>query len=176
MRRPRFSVSRLLPLATLLVVAAAPVFAQDDGSVVVDDLPPPVAEATWCAEDGPGFATRRAFAGRVVFAVQCPGNNANFIQAVVVADDEAGTHARAIVFPTPDPANPDFPNDALSNIRWLDHDELSDLFVDPEETDGPCRHEGRWRLGGEPVTATLLFWRETRDCDGKGGWVVRFGG
>ena len=149
--------------------------APDGGAstVLLDSLPPPVAAATWCAEQGPGFYRRRIFAGFIVFTVQCPGNHQNFIEALVVADDENGANARALVFPAPyDDESPE-PYDVLSNIGWLEGGELSQLFIaDPEEEGEPCRYEARWRLDGDAPTAELLFWRETVDCDGAGGWNV----
>ena len=82
----------------------------------------------------------------MIFAVQCPGNNQNSIQALVVADDETGTNARALVFPTTYPADREHLIDALSNIRWLDGGEIGELFVDPEEIEGPAdtRRAGAW--------------------------------
>ena len=159
--------------ALCLVLGATAVSRAQDGPTILDTLPAPVGEATWCADEGPGFTTRRVFAGFIIFAVQCPGNNANFIEALVVADDEDGANARALVFPTPDPPDPDFAYDALSNIRWLEGGVVGEIAVDPEEITGPCRHEARWRLAGTRPDPTLIFWRETDDCDGKGGWVVR---
>ncbi len=35
-----------------------------------------------------------------------------------------------------------------------------------------CRSEGRWRLEGVKRKPKLVFWRETKDCEGKQGWVV----
>jgi hypothetical protein len=61
------------------------------------------------------------------------------------------------------------PAEELSNVRWYPAmRELTELFVDPERK--VCRTEGRWRLDGKPLRARLVFWRETRDCDGKRGW------
>jgi hypothetical protein len=173
------SLRRVVPCAAgiglLLAIGASLAVAGDGGTaVVLDALPPSVAAATWCAEEGSGFATRRDFAGRIIFVVECPGNHANFMQALVAADDAAGTDARALVFPTPYPADPDNPNDVLSNVGWHEGGIVSDLFVDPEAIDGPCRHEGRWRIGdAEPE---LISWRETKDCEGRGGWTVLIGG
>lgn len=166
---PSLAASVVLFLGT---IASAAMAGAGGDVIMLDTLPPPVAAATWCAEEGPGFATRRDFAGRVIFAVECPGNHANFMQALVVADDTEGTNARALVFPMPFPADPDNPNDVLSNIRWHEGGIVSELFIDPEEIDGPCRHEARWRLGDEPK---LIFWRETHDCEGNGGWRVLVG-
>jgi hypothetical protein len=171
-------LGRAIAVSLLLAFAlgASRAMAVNGGdAVLLEALPAPVAAATWCAEDGPGFATRRVFAGRVIFAVECPGNHANFIQALVVADDEEGRNARALVFPTPYPSDPDNPNDALANVEWHEGGIVSELFVDPEAIDGPCRHEARWRLEGPSPQPVLIFWRETNDCDGKGGWTVLVG-
>ena len=135
-----------------------------------------MAEQTWCAQDGPGFFARRPFAGFTVFTAQCPGNNQNFIQALVVADDDNGTNARLLVFPTPYPPNPDAPYDALSNVGWLDGGELTETWSgDTEQATDICRTEGRWKLVGPEPTPQLVFWRDTTDCDGNSGWVVRVG-
>jgi hypothetical protein len=160
-------------IVLLLAIGASLAVAEDGGdAVVLEALPAAVAAATWCAEDGPGFATRRVFAGHVIFAVECPGNHANFIQALVAADDAEGGNSRALVFPTPLAADPDNPNDALSNIGWHEGRIVSELFVDPEDANGPCRHEARWRLDGPGLTPVLVFWRQTNDCEGKDGWSV----
>jgi hypothetical protein len=154
------------------IVAGGGTAAETAEATVLDALPPPVAAATGCAEDGPGFATRRVFAGRVIFAVECPGTHANFKQAQVAADDAEGRNPRALVFPTPFPAEPDNPNDTLSNVDWHEGGIISELFVDTEAIDGPCRREARWRLEGAGPQPVLVFWRETNDCEGKDGWTV----
>jgi len=33
-----------------------------------------------------------------------------------------------------------------------------------------CKAEGAWRLEGKNPQPGLVFWRQTRDCDGKTGW------
>ena len=158
---------RRAAIAALALLAAAGRAAAED---VLDTIPPPVKAATWCAEEGPGFATRRRFAGYIIFAVQCPGNNQNYMNALVVAGDEEGNGARLLTFPSAYPGAE--PSDELSNIRWRKGGVVGEIFVDPEVTDGPCRHEARWRLTGLRPDAVLVFWRETHDCAGKGGWTV----
>jgi ketosteroid isomerase-like protein len=37
------------------------------------------------------------------------------------------------------------------------------------------RTQARWRLEGERRLPKLVFWRETKDCEGKTGWVVVVG-
>jgi hypothetical protein len=33
-----------------------------------------------------------------------------------------------------------------------------------------CRAEGRWRMEGKKPAPGLVYWRQTKDCDGKTGW------
>jgi hypothetical protein len=159
----RPSIPGLVAWLVLATGASAEVF-----SYVDVPLPEAVAAQTECADDGQPYPTRRPFAGGYVFAIRCPGNNANYIQALVRAADETGADARLLLFPAP-PGNEDGPLDALSNIQWFaETAEVTHLFVNPEET--ICRYEGRWRVEtGEP---TLVFWRQTEDCDGNGGWQL----
>jgi hypothetical protein len=63
----------------------------------------------------------------------------------------------------------------LSNIRWYpEKREIGHIFVDREDPE-ICRVEGRWRLEGSPPEPKLVFWRETKDCDGTTGWAVIVG-
>jgi len=92
---PRISPGLPMKFAWLLFLAlAGPAVAQTDGSVSIDwkDAPKGVVGKIDCGGPETGI-TRRAFAGGFVFAAQCPGNHANFIQALVYADDAQGTNA-----------------------------------------------------------------------------------
>lgn len=154
-----------------LVIVSTPAMAQTDEPVSIDwkDAPKTVVEKIDCGMEPP-FVTRRAFAGGVVFAAQCPGNNANYIQALVYADDAQGANARRLMFPRPGKKNETNPADSLSNIRWYPKQrDVTELFVDPETR--VCRTEGRWRFDAK-AQPQLIFWRQTRDCEGKSGWRV----
>ncbi|MGE5261128.1 MAG: hypothetical protein ACM3MH_09665 [Actinomycetota bacterium] len=37
------------------------------------------------------------------------------------------------------------------------------------------RTEARWKLEGKKRKPKLVFWRETKNCEGKKGWVVLVG-
>jgi len=158
-------------LIAVMLVASSGLGAQvqaqvsDVQSLDKQDVPRAVAEQVTC--DGPDIdMMRRAFAGGIVFTARCPGNNANYIQSLVYATDAQGTKARLLMFPRPggDPA------DSVSNIRWFpDTHEVTELFVDQESK--ICRTEGRWRIEAEGQPK-LIFWRQTRDCDGKKGWRI----
>lgn len=157
-------------LAVGLALGCAGAHAQADGDDILLDaskgeVPAAVIEQVACGTD-PGTVTRKAFAGGHVFLWQCPGNHANWIQAVVYATREDGADARLLTFPQ---AGKRGVAEELSNIRWFaTRNELTSLFVDPETT--ICRTEGRWRLDGTPLVPRLIFWRETRDCNGRRGW------
>ena len=73
---------RRLAWLVLAVFVAAPALAGEVGDVFYFDAgdPPPdaVMAATDCDGAGDGGITRRPFAGGFVFAVRCPGNNANY--------------------------------------------------------------------------------------------------
>ncbi len=172
---PRSWAALLVLALAAMVMAGAPARASDGEDMFVFDetnpLPEPVAAQSSCFEDGPGFATRRPFAGGFVFAIQCPGNNENFIQALVFATAEDGADARLLTFPVPGKRKPGFnPEEELSNADFTaGRNEISELLVDPEG-DGWCRSEARWRFAGAPPAARLVFYRHTRDCAGKGGW------
>jgi len=82
-----------------------------------------------------------------------------------------------LLFPVP--AKHGEPQDTISNIRWYpDENEIGEIFVDRDidrEDQSFCRSEGRWRLEGVKRKPKLVFWRETKDCEGKQGWVVVLG-
>jgi hypothetical protein len=171
---------RRLALLVLAIFAVAPVLAEEIGDVFYFDAsdPPPeaVMATTECDGAGDGGITRRPFAGGFVFAVRCPGNNANMIEALVFSETDDGSAPTLLTFPLPGPPEPEInPQGWLSNIRWHpETNELGEIFVD-EEADDWCRSEARWRLDNVPPTATLVFFRHTRDCTGAGGWEVVVG-
>jgi hypothetical protein len=157
----------LLALLTGLVLNLAPATALDvDGMTLFtgnDKLPSLVQEQVTCQTEDDPQGTRRPFAGGFVFTARCPGNHANSVQALVFAAGEDGVGAQLIRFARPTGAAAE----ELSNVRWDPARwEVGELSVNPEER--ICRTEGRWRLTG--AKAQLMFWRETRDCDGKRGW------
>lgn len=155
----------------LFLALAGPAVAQTDGSVSIDwkDAPKAVVGKIDCGGPETGI-TRRAFAGGFVFAAQCPGNHANFIQALVYADDAQGTNARRMMFPRPGRKSETNPADSLSNTRFFPKQrELTELLIQPESE--ICRTEGRWRLDAR-AQPRLINWRQTRDCKGKKDWRV----
>jgi hypothetical protein len=165
-----------LPVAgiALAVMLAAPAAAQTgDGRVQLKpaEVPNTVAAQVECGTD-PDDVLRRPFAGGFIFAWKCASNHANWVQALVYADNADGAGARLLRFPRPGGAEA---AEELANIRWYPAArEVTELFVDPED-DKVCRTEGRWRLAGTPPMPQLVFWRETRDCEGKSEWKTVVG-
>jgi hypothetical protein len=174
MNRNRGIVSTAVSMA-LLILSPAVLHAQATDAVIVSaaDIPASVKAQADCDVEEGAHASRRMFAGGTVFALKCPGNNQNWIQALVFADDDKGANAYSLRFPDA-PGRDAEPATELSNVRWYHAlRELSEIFVDPEQGD-ICRTERRWRLTGKPPQPQIVFMRETRDCDGKGGWRVVF--
>jgi hypothetical protein len=135
-------------------------------------VPQSVAAQVECGTD-PDDVSQRPFAGGFIFAWKCASNHANWVQALVYAESPGGAGARLLRFPRPGGAEP---SEELSNVRWFPATrELTELSVDPEN-DKVCRTEARWRLTGTPRVPQLVFWRETRDCEGKRGWRTVVGG
>lgn len=156
-----------LLVASLALASAGNAFAQSDADVLdTKDIPEMVKQQVDCGTD-PNGVTRRPFAGGFVFAWPCPGNHANYIQALVFATDKDGAGARLLKFPRPQRKT----DTEISNVRWFPKtNEISQIFVDPESR--ICRTESRWRLTGNQADPVLLHWRQTRDCKGRGGWVT----
>lgn len=148
---------------------ALPAAAQTGDIANIDrkDIPKAVAAQVDCGTEPPSIS-RRPFAGGFVFAWRCASNHANEIEALVFSARADGADAQLIRFPRPGFKDP---MEELSNIRWdAKARELSQIFVDPEQR--VCRTEATWKLEGTPPAPELIFWRETRDCEGKKGWRV----
>jgi hypothetical protein len=173
------AIKAAMIMAAFLLCAAGGTAAQDDAIIDRKDIPKAVAAEVDCGTD-PDYATRRPFAGGFVFAWRCPGNNANYMQALVFAPREDGSGAKRLSFPDVRRKSAAFTE--LSNVRFYPAArEITQLFVD-DEAPRICRSEARWRLikhknlkhknlDGTPELR-LIYWRETRDCAGKRGWRV----
>jgi len=167
---------RLAALALCLIAGQAGAV-DADGDVYFDEATPTPAAVLAlqdCDADAKTPAHRKPFAGGFVFAIQCPSNNENFMEALIFSAAEDGSGGWPLKFPGP-PKRKGAAGDVLSNIRWYPKTrEIGEIFVDHENL-AVCRTEARWKLEGEKRTPKLVFWRETRDCDGRRGWVVVVG-
>lgn len=161
----------LLPALAFCLLATAPLRAQEDGHTVFQrgETPKEVRAAITC-DEADDIVTRDAFAEGWLWQSKCPSNHANYIKAQVFSRDKNGKDAKLIRFPVPRGA----PLEEISNVEFFPTTrEFNSLFVNPEDG-AVCRTEARW-IAQNPLKPTLVFWRETKDCDGKQGWRVIVG-
>lgn len=168
----------LLCAALSLGLALSPASAVEiDGDFYFDaTTPTPAAVLALqdCDADERSSAHRKPFAAGFVFAVQCASNNENFVETVIFFEHEDGSEGWLLQFPRPAQRGGGA-SDTIANIRWFPETrEIGEIFVD-RETPPMCRSEARWQLEGAKRKPKLVFWRETRDCEGKQGWVVVVG-
>lgn len=139
----------------------------DDVWINRNDIPKTVAVQVGCGTT-PASILRKPFADGFIFRWPCASNPANEIEALVYATNISGADARLLQFPMPGQPSKVKPAPEIANVTWFPPRELTSVFVDPKNR--VCRREGRWRLDGKKLAPRLIFWRETRDCDGTRGW------
>jgi hypothetical protein len=129
------------------------------------DVPRAVRAAMKC--DTPaGAMTRRPFAGGFVFAQGCT-TKGETLQRIVYATDRDGSNAYLLRFHRPEGRRVS----ALGNVTFTPgQDEISGDTGRLSRR--ICHAEGRWQLEGKKPQPALVYWRQTRDCDGKAGWQV----
>lgn len=161
---------RCIPAVFCLL--AFPVLAQNaetEATYAKADIPNAVAAASGCGTE-PETITRERFADGWLWKWPCASNHANQIAAHIFSRDKDGKDAKRMRFPTPHRGEAAW-LDELSNSEFFPAArEFNHLFVDPED-DEVCRTEARW-IARDPLKPRLVFWRETKDCDGKQGWRV----
>jgi len=169
-------------LAAGLVSLSASAMELEDGTYLYgnDEAPPaPVMALQDCAGNERAPAARRPFAAGYIFAIKCASNQENYVETLIFSEHEGGTNAWVLLFPGPADRREGF-EELLPNIRWYpDKNEIGMIAVDRDPDSRPtpnvCRSEGRWRLEGKKREPVLVFWRETSDCEGNGGWTVLVG-
>jgi hypothetical protein len=163
---------RALAIAVVLttlgaVTAAAQPVPSDDVTINKSDIPKAVAAQVSCGTT-PEAIVRKSFADGFIFRWPCANNHGNQIEALIYSTNINGTDARLLRFPMPGQPSKVKPAPEIANVTWYAPRELTSVFIDPQTR--VCRREGRWRLDGKKLTPRLIFWRETRDCDGTRGW------
>lgn len=159
---------RLFTAAAFCLIAVASSKAEEDSHAIFrrTEAPKEVRAAVTC-DEADDIITRDAFAGGWLWQSKCPSNHANFIKAQIFSRDKNGKDAKLIRFPVPRGT----PLDEISNVEFFPTTrEFNSLFVNPEDA-AVCRTEARW-IAQNPLKPKLVFWRETKDCDGKKGWRV----
>jgi hypothetical protein len=156
-------------LAAALICIATAVGAQAQENAIIKraDAPKEILAAFGC-DEVQDYIMRETFAQGWLWRSKCPGNHANEMAALVFSRGKDGKGATLIRFPAPKGR---MRLEALSNAEIFPAArEFNALFVDPEDK-RICRTEARW-IAKDPVKPRLVFWRETKDCEGKTGWSV----
>lgn len=156
----------------MLAAAAAPAFGQPaDGAVETltdKDIPSTVTARMRCASTV-GPMMRRPFAGGFVFTQSCTDSGQPLVR-VVFATDRDGAGARLLQFHRPEGRR----MSELASVTFFPaENEVSGTTL--RLTRRICRAEGRWRMEGQQPAPGLVYWRHTRDCDGKSGWRTMVG-
>lgn len=166
---------RILPaLATLVALATmqtVPAVAQQTAEVETltdKEVPSAVSRRMQC-KSASGPMTRRPFAGGFAFTQSC-SDGGETLARVVFATARDGADARLLQFHRPEGRR----MSALATIVFLPAEsEISGTVG--RLTRRICRAEGRWRMEGKQPAPGLVYWRQTRDCDGKTGWQTVIG-
>lgn len=128
------------------------------------DVPPAVTAQLRC-KTPEGQPTRRAFAGGFVYVQRCMFAGRGAEDVLVFAADKTGANARLLQFHRPEGRRVS----SLANVAWNSKEQEIAGHVG-RLSRRICRAEGRWKLEGKPPSPALVYWRHTRDCDGKTGW------
>jgi hypothetical protein len=159
------SVLLALALALLsggVAQAQAPAAAGSE-TLAEKDVPAGVTSRLRCSKPS-GPVTVRAFAGGFVFSQPCPSGT-DTPDRIVFATDRSGSGARLLQFVRPEGRRVS----ALANVEFA-ASETEIAGKTGRLSRRICRAEGRWRMEGKTPQPALVFWRQTRDCDGNTGW------
>jgi hypothetical protein len=171
---PRIKAASVPLHAAVIAVAtliATPVMAQQtaDSEVLTEkDVPASVAARIKCKSVS-GPVTRRPFSGGFVFWQAC-NDSGNAMMRVVYATDRNGADARLLQFHRPEGRR----MSALATVSFQPA-ENEIAGTTGRLTRRICRAEARWRMEGKTPSPSLVYWRQTRDCEGKTGWQTVVG-
>jgi hypothetical protein len=164
-------MTAVVAVIVALVASAAPGLAQSsaDMEMLADKEAPGTVASRMRCKTPSGPMTRRPFAGGFVFIQSCADGAAPLV-AVVYATDRDGAGARVLQFHRPEGRR----MSALATVAFLPaENEISGTTG--RLTRRICRAEGRWRMEGKQPSPGLVYWRQTRDCEGKTGWRTVLG-
>jgi hypothetical protein len=150
----------------VLIAQTSPGSAQpssDAETLAGKEIPNTVTSRMRC-KSATGPMTRRAFAGGFVFTQSCT-DSGEALTRVVYATDRAGAGARLLQFHRPEGRR----MSALATVLFKPADNEIEGTTH-RLTRRICRAEGRWRMEGKQPAPGLIFWRQTRDCEGNSGW------
>jgi hypothetical protein len=171
---PRIKVASFALHAAVIAFAAliaTPVVAQQSADIEVlteKEVPASVTARIKCKSVS-GPVTRRPFAGGFVFWQACNDGGEAMVR-VVYATDRDGADARLLQFHRPEGRR----MSALATMSLLPA-ENEIAGTTGRLTRRICRAEARWRMEGKTPSPSLVYWRQTRDCEGKTGWQTLVG-
>lgn len=164
-RAMKYSIVISVMLASITASIAQTTNKNDADVVAEKDVPTVVTSRMQCKMPS-GNVTRRSFSGGFVFSQACTTSTGQQ-DRLVFATDINGTNARLLLFHRPEGRR----ISGLDNVVFLSADsEISGTVG--RLTRRICRAEGRWQMEGKQPSPSLVYWRQTRDCDGKTGWQV----
>lgn len=166
MRRAFKPAIAILAMLAAVATAAAQSVSKDDAETMAEkDVPSAVTSRMQCKSPS-GPVTRRSFAGGFVFNQTCTTSSGQQ-DRLVFAIDRNGKNARLLLFHRPEGRRVS----GLGNVTFASaENEISGTVG--RLTRRICRAEGRWQMEGKQPSPSLVYWRQTRDCDGKSGWQV----
>ena len=166
MRRAFRPAIAIVAMLSAIATAAAQSASKDDAATIAEkDVPSAITARMQCKSPS-GAMTRRSFAGGVVFSQTCK-TSSDQLDRLVFATDRDGKNARLLMFHRPEGRRVS----GLGNVTFAPADnEISGAVG--RLTRRICRAEGRWQMEGKQPSPSLVYWRQTRDCDGKTGWQV----
>jgi len=160
------AAAAIAALVVSVTISATPGFAQSSADVETltdKDVPSAVASRLKCKSPA-GATTRRPLSGGFVFIQSCADSSEPQVR-VVYATSRDGDGARLLQFHRPEGRR----MSALATMSILPaENEISGTTG--RLTRLICRAEGRWRMEGKKPAPGLVYWRQTKDCDGKTGW------
>ncbi|MGD9920245.1 MAG: hypothetical protein AB7V13_02205 [Pseudorhodoplanes sp.] len=160
-----------LAVAFTLAASAWPATAQQPSGVdtlTEKEVPGSVTARMRCKSPS-GPMTRRAFSGGFVFTQSCTDSGEPLVR-VVFATDREGAGARILQFHRPEGRR----MSVLASVTFAPA-ENEIAGTTGRLTRLICRAEGRWRMEGKQPAPGLVYWRQTRDCEGKTGWRTVIG-
>ncbi len=165
-------MTRSIVLAALLAAlssqaaqaqSSAPAQPAASETLAEKDVPKTVTARLRCSKPS-GPVTVRAIAGGFVFSQTCPSGT-DTPDRLVFATGRDGTGARLLQFHRPEGRR----LSELGNVTYTTADnEIAGTIGRLSRR--ICKAEGAWRMEGKTPQPALVFWRQTRDCDGKTGW------
>jgi hypothetical protein len=149
-----------------IVINGGPAFSQPAAEIATladKDVPGSVASRMRC-KSAAGPMTVQPFAKGFVFVQSCT-EGAETLVRVIYATDRDGAGARMLQFHRPEGRR----MSALATVSFFPA-ENEIAGATGRLTRRICRAEGRWRMEGKQPAPGLVYWRHTKDCDGKTGW------